>query len=229
MKNTVNTTRQITDEQLVDYVLNLLPAQDYQYLQAQIEQNSGLQQRLNVWQNALFDFYADTVEKTPPQRVWQAIEQQLFIDKTDEKQPQKSRFWQYLAPALLTFCVLFTVTFYWQQRPTYQADVVAAITPITPATLWQIKGNDSSIVFTSISDVSVAQMDCVAWLQHGNSSPVRLGVIPDTGNKKARRIKLPKSLTATTGDRVIIAMEPRGSNAPLPAKEKQHIVQLTDI
>ncbi len=226
MKNTANTTRQISDEQLVDYVLNLLPVQDYQHLQAQIEQNSELQQRLNVWQNALFDFYANTAEKTPPQRVWQAIEQQLFIDKTNEKQPQKSRFWYYLAPALLTFCVLFTVTFYWQQRPTYQADVVAEI---APATLWQIKGNDSSIIFISISDVSVAQMDCVAWLQHKGSKPVRLGVIPDTGNNKARRIKLPKSLAAATGDQVIIAMEPRGSNVPLPTKEKQHIVQLTDI
>ncbi len=226
MKKTANTTRQITDEQLVDYLLRLLPEQDYQHLQTRIEQDNELQQRLNIWQNALFDFYADTVKKTPPKRVWQAIEKQLFADASNKQQPHKSLFWRYLTPALLTFCVLFTVTFYWQQRPTYQADVVAAT---TPSTLWEIEGNGSSIVFTSISDISVAQMDCVAWLQHRGSKPVRLGVIPDTGDKKSRRIKLPKSLAAATGDRVIIAMEPRGANAPLPAKEKQHIVQLTDI
>ncbi len=227
MKTTANTTRQITDAQLVDYVLNLLPAQDHQHLQTRIEQDSELQQRLNIWQNALFDFYADTEEKTPPKQVWQAIEHRLFNDEADEqKAPQKSRFWHYLAPALLTFCMLFAVTFYWQHRPTYQADVIA---DTTPAMLWKIEGNHRSINFISISDVSVAQMDCVAWLQHQGSQPVRLGVIPDTGKKKARRIELPKSLAATTGDRVIIAMEPRGSNAPLPTKEKQHIVQLTDI
>ncbi len=224
-KNT--TYRQITDEQLVDYVLKLLPTQEHQQLQAYIEQDRELQQRLNVWQNAMFGFYADTIEKTPPKQVWQAIEYRLFNDKTDkQKAPQKSRFWHYLTPALLTFCMLFVVTFYWQHRPTYQADVIADTTPVM---LWKIEGNNRSINFTSISNISVEQMDCVAWLQHRESTPVRLGVIPDTGDKRSRRIELPKSLVVTTGDHVIIAMEPRGSNAPLPTKEKQHIVQLTDI
>ncbi len=222
----------LSDQKLVDYLLKLLPEAEQQALAEEVEKDNKLQQRLAVWQNALFNFYDDIPEQTPPEHVWRAIEQKLFADelvnqKTQTK-PQKriARFWYYLTPALLTLCLLFIVTFYWQHHPTYQATVIAET---TPTMLWKIEGNKNSIAFTSTQNVSVENMDCVAWLQHGDSSPVVLGVIPDKGNKTSLRIELPKSLEASAGDRIIIAMVQRGSIKKLPAKDKQHIVQLTEL
>ncbi len=221
----------LSDQKLVDYLLRLLPEAEQQALAKEIEKDDELQQRLAIWQNALFSFYDDIQEQTPPEYVWRAIEQKLFsdefINRETQIKPQKrlARFWYYLTPALLTLCLLFVVTFYWQHRPTYQAIVTAET---APTMLWKIEGNKNSIAFTSLRDMSVENMDCVAWLQHGDSSPVVLGVIPDKGNKTSLRIELPKSLAANAGDRIIIAMVKRGVNQ-LPAKGRQHIVQLTEF
>lgn len=218
--------KMITDQQLVDYILKLLPEDEQQALTERLEIDVALHERLSAWESVLFELYADVEDKIPPKRVWEQIEHQLFADEVGQKNHKTSpRFWHYLTPALLTFCLLFVVTFYWQHRPAYQATVLA---DSTPTTLWEIEGNNNSIQFTSISNMAMTNMECVAWLQHAQETPVRLGVIPDGGDKHSRRIELPKSLTVGAGDRIIIAMVARGETT-LPTKDKQHIVALRAI
>lgn len=235
MKPTSETTT-ISDEQLVDYLLKVLPDSEQQRLQQQIDADSTLQQRLNTWQNALFSFHADTEERTPPKGVWQRIEQQLFADTaTDDMQQSKSRFWSFgkLIPATaLAFCLLFGAIFWlqnWSYRPDPQSHFHASVSGMSLLkTLWEIEGNSDSIAFTSISDVSKSGRECVAWLKQGDNAPIRLGVVPDTGDKTSYRIALPHNLVAKAGDHIIIAMVDRGDTR-LPPVAEQHIVQLTSI
>lgn len=231
-----NNHSHISDQQLVDYVLKLLPEAQHQALAQRIEQAPELQQRLMAWENALFTFHADTAEKTPPKQVWQRIEQQLFADNAlANSEVTKRRFWglgKYLTPSLVAFCMIFGVMF-WLQNPTYQVNPQsqyhASVGGLRfPITVWEVEGNSDSIAFISIWDVSEKDRECVAWLKQGDNAPIRLGAVPDTGDKTLRRINLPKNLTANVGDRVIIAMVPVG-DTQLPPVEEQHIVQLTAI
>lgn len=234
MKKPHNTTMNtaITDEQLVDYLLKVLPDSEQQHLQQQIDGDTELQQRLNAWQNALFSFHADTVEKTPPKRVWQGIEQQLFDDNTSHA---TRRFWRWgksIPSAAMAFCLLFGLVFWLQNlgyRPSPQSQYHASVSGLHfPITLWEVEGNRDSIVFTSIRDVSENGRECVAWLKQGDNAPVRLSAIPDTGNKMAYRIALPDNLTIKAGDRVIVAMVAHG-DTHLPPIAEQHIVELNSI
>lgn len=231
----------VSDQQLVDYVLKLLPEGQYQVLAQRIEQDNELQQRLIAWENALFTFHADTEEKTPSKQVWQRIEQQLFASDSvnaemqTEREQNKHRFWgfsKYLMPTLVAFCLIFGVMF-WLQNPTYQVNPQsqyhASVDGLHfPITVWEVEGDRDSIAFTSIWDVSEKGWECIAWLKQGDNAPIRLGAVPDTGDKTSYRIDLPENLTAGVGDRVIIAMVPIGETQ-LPPISEQHIVELSRI
>lgn len=225
-------TPPISDEQLVDYLLKVLSDSEQQRLQHRINADGKLQQRLNTWQNALFTFHAETEEKTPPKRVWQGIKQQLFADAPVAP---KRRFWRLgnVIPATaLAFCLLFGMMFWlqnWSYRPDAQSQFHASVNASHfPITLWEIEGKQDSIAITSIRNVSESGRDCIAWLQQGDNAPIRLGIVPDTGDKTTRRIALPENLSANVGDRIIIAMVDHGDTR-LPDVSKQHIVQLTAI
>lgn len=132
------------------------------------------------------------------------------------------RLLHYLLPALLTFCLLFALAFYWQHRPAYQA-TVSAQTPTK--TLWQIKGNANYIDFISLEPIGTAQQESIAWLQSEYQTPIKLGIIPNTGEHQSRRIELPKSLKAKVGDLVIIVLQQRGVTADKPTVKAVMAIQ----
>ncbi len=135
----------------------------------------------------------------------------------------KPRLKDYLRPALLTFCALFALTFYLDHRPDYHATVT-----YDEKTLWEIEGNSNSIVFTSITDTSSNHFDTAVWLKNKDNKQIKLGIIPDKGNKQSRRIELPKSLSVAIGSQLLISKASRKTGHMLN-KPLQYRVQLADI
>ncbi len=135
----------------------------------------------------------------------------------------KPRLKDYLLPALVTFCALFALTFYLDHRPDYHASV-----SYDDKILWEIEGNSNSIVFTSITDTSSNNLDTAVWFKNNNNKLIKLGIIPDKGNKQSRRIELPQSLSVAIGSRLLISKASKKTGKMLN-KPLQYHIQLTDI
>ncbi len=135
----------------------------------------------------------------------------------------KPRIKDYLRPALLTFCALFALTFYLDHRPDYHATVSD-----DEKTLWKIEGNSHSIVFTSIANTSSNNLDTAVWFKNNDNKLIKLGIIPDEGNKQSRRIELPKSLSVAIGSQLLISKASKKTGGILN-KPLQYQITLTDI
>lgn len=195
-------TQIISDQQLVEYIMQLLPAQQYAALTQQLTTDEQLQQRLTQWEHVLFQLNEQTEAVTPPPTVWENIEQRLFPENSFKKEKKRSLGY-YLIPALLSLVVLFIGHFYFSNQTAYQAQIVSVD---SQKTIWTITGDKKSITFTSLKNVAVDNMDCQAWVLKPNAAALRLGAIPDTGNHTMKRVVLPDNFSVEVGDRVIIVM-----------------------
>lgn len=202
----------ISDEIIIDYILHHLSTKDRQDLSALIEADASLRTRVDTWQEMLFQLNKETTPVAPSSRVWQGVEQQLFEEKPHPAVSQKGQFWRYLVPAFFSLMLLFIGSFYFSHRPVYQTIVVS---PGQQA-LWQVQGNEESIQFVSLVDVSLPNANCIAWIETGDKQIHKLGVIPDTGGQKTLRISLPASIQATVGSRIIIARVDKNYTESLP-------------
>lgn len=231
--------KKINDEQLIHYILHLLPAGDRHAIETALDTDTALQQRLLKWQQVFAQLDEKTTPVTPPERVWQSIASQLAFDTENTLKPAASEasktsnatnatnaapakpnkggrknggFWHYLVPAFATLVVAFMVSFYYHVQPDLRADIMS-----TDATevVWQVAANDSNITFVSVKDISVDGMDCVAWIQRKTGEKVRLGQVPDTGSNAKKRLPVPPSLALTAGDSVVIYMVDSRTQAAL--------------
>lgn len=218
----------ITDQQLVDYILRMLPKDEEAIMTMYLHDSPRLQERLSGWESVLFQLNDNTGEIKPPKAVWRHIEKRLFEMRTTSSSQlrRKPAMFRYIMPAFLSLCVLFGVSYYFAHQPTYTANVVA-----DNQAMWQIEGNDKSIRFTSLADVSMDGQQCVAWLVKPDGRSEKLGTVPDTGDKAHRRIALPESLSTSVGDKVIIAMVSNnyhGKKIPADAQSMSEVL-LTGI
>ncbi|MGY0399490.1 MAG: hypothetical protein ACWIPH_06060 [Ostreibacterium sp.] len=216
----------VSDQQLVDYILQLCTLEVYQQLTALIKGDDILRTRLLYWEAALFSLHTATAPVAPSPAVWEKIENSLFTEQSSVSE-KKRGFFSYLIPAFFSLCLLFVATFYFMHQPTYGANVIAD----NQQMLWEINGNEKNIDFVSINDVSMPNMKCVAWLIKSGTPPIMIGEIPDTGNNEDMRITLPQSLKTNLGDKIIIIMVGKNNNSKrMPANPKMfYEVTLTKV
>lgn len=221
----------ISDQQLVDYLLRVLPDKDHQLLAEQIENDRELQSRVSVWESVLFQLNTDTQPINPPDSVWQNIEGKLFAqssetaNKADKKMGGLAR---YLIPAFFSLLAIVAVNFYFAHQPNYGADVMAKN---GTDVIWEISGNDDNMTFVSMSDMSMDGMDCVAWIAKEGQQMIKLGAIPDHGKQAKKHIKLPEGVHIKKGDKIVIYMlkDNYTESAPPANKAAMSTAVLTDI
>lgn len=205
-------TQIISDQQLVEYIMHLLPAQQYAALTQQLVTDEQLQQRLTQWEHLLFQLNEQTEAVTPPPAVWAGIEQRLFPEKSQKKE-KKRGLGYFLIPAFLSLAILFVGNFYFSHQAAYHAQMVSID---NQKTIWAITGDTQSITFTSLQNVAVDNMDCQAWVLKPNAAALRLGAIPDTGNNAVKRVSLPEDFSVEAGDMVIVVMTKKNYAKALP-------------
>lgn len=191
----------VTDQQLIDYILKVLPQDEEAIIAMYLHDNQSLRSRLSSWESVLFQLNDNIGEIKPPTAIWQHIEKRLSEMNQTPRTVRKPAMLRYLLPAFLTLCTLFGLSYYFAYQPTYKARIVTKDIP-----LWLIEGNTRSIKFTSLSDVSLDGKHSVAWLVKPNGTVQKLGVIPDWGKEVGRRIALPEVFSTQSGDKVVVVM-----------------------
>lgn len=226
---TATTSADISDARLVDYLLRLLSAEENAALAQAIAADRALQQRLATWETVLFQLHRDTAPMTPPTHVWDNIEQRCFDNASTaatDKLPWWKRRGRILVPMLLVLSLVWVGSVTWLQRPTYTAVVATEVT----APLWKIEGHAKAITFTSVKNIAMDGMNCLAWVERDGTMPILLGVVPDTGNLLTKTIKLPTGLHLQAGDRITVGMSKIGAEHQLPSQSMMPItVVLTAI
>lgn len=219
----------VRDEQLVDYILRHLPESEHESLSERLAHDAALQTRLAAWESVLFSLHDQTEPVTPSPAVWENIERKLFPETAvaADKQTSKRGFGRYLMPAFFSLCVLFAGSYFFAHQPTYGVSVLAANSQ--PA--WEVTGNESHITFVSVTDVSMPNMDCMAWVDNGQGKLIKLGRIPDTGKGQKKRMLLPDSLPIQSGDKIVIIMVDKDYRGALPPASARMMnkVTLTEI
>jgi len=165
-----------------EYALGLLSSKDAAAFEARMVRDPDLRAAYAQWAADFAAMTEDIAPQTPPARVWQRLEAELFPDTRRPGWPRRLALW---GGGLVAAVVLVLIVFL--------PDLVerGPVLPVDPPYVAQIAAEDGSLIVQAVYDDATGTLfvDREAggaapgralelWLIAGEDAPVSLGVMP---------------------------------------------------
>lgn len=201
-----------------EYVLGVLPLPDRLRVEHRLRQDKAFQAIVARWQENLATFNTEYAAEAPPSWLYGAVETKLFPKSADEQSRgliwSSLNFWRGLTLVTLSAAIFFAASagglF---RKPAGNSSLVATLgsetSSISLVTLFDRQSGRLKV--TPVAAGAEKSKSLELWLIEGNSAPVPLGVLPDTGDGS---IVIPPDMRSRIQDGATLAvsLEPFGGS-----------------
>ena len=201
-----------------EYVLGVLPLPDRLRVEHRLRQDKAFQAIVARWQENLATFNIEYAAEAPPSWLYGAVETKLFPKSADEQARgliwSSLNFWRGLTLVTLSAAIFFAASagglF---RKPAGNSSLVATLgsetSSISLVTLFDRQSGRLKV--TPVAAGAEKSKSLELWLIEGNSAPVPLGVLPDTGDGS---IVIPPDMRSRIQDGATLAvsLEPFGGS-----------------
>ena len=201
-----------------EYVLGVLPLPDRLRVEHRLRQDKAFQAIVARWQENLATFNTEYAAEVPPSWLYGAVETKLFPKSADEQARgliwSSLNFWRGLTLVTLSAAIFFAASagglF---RKPADNSSLVATLgsetSSISLVTLFDRQSGRLKV--TPVAAGAEKSKSLELWLIEGNSAPVPLGVLPDTGDGS---IVIPPDMRSRIQDGATLAvsLEPFGGS-----------------
>ena len=201
-----------------EYVLGVLPLPDRLRVEHRLRQDKAFQAIVARWQENLATFNTEYAAEAPPSWLYGAVETKLFPKSADEQARgliwSSLNFWRGLTLVTLSAAIFFAASagglF---RKPAGNSSLVATLgsetSSISLVTLFDRQSGRLKV--TPVAAGAEKSKSLELWLIEGNSAPVPLGVLPDTGDGS---IVIPPDMRSRIQDGATLAvsLEPFGGS-----------------
>lgn len=198
-----------------EYVVGTLQGAARQRFERWMMASSRLRRQVWYWERRLQPFNDSLPEASPPDAVWQAIEQRLFPDTVE---PAAPRWWQTIAAWRWSTAIAMLAVFallVWTPPPAVVTHYVGVVQSQQAEPLWLVNASaDQRLTVKAMPPVQPADggRDYQLWLLPESGAPVSLALLPtggaqlqvDLSNQQVRQLLQSRSLA--------ISLEPAGGS-----------------
>ncbi|HDS1696533.1 MULTISPECIES: anti-sigma factor [unclassified Pseudomonas] len=210
------------DQLIAEYVLGVLSADERAQVEAMAAQDPKAQAAIAAWQSHFACWLDELPEASPPEHVWQAIEEQLFPVSGQQVRERPAwwrglGFWRWTSAALAAGLLVSMITLLQPPSPTPPA-MLARLEQSDGNTLFAatVQAGGTSVLFIPTRTTTWQYRSAQVWLIGGDGTAHSLGLLPAN---VATALVVPSELASalTAGAVLAVSLEPpEGSPTGLP-------------